>query len=65
VFYAAKTWFGDTLAIIVFGTSDIASDGGFAADSTTMFCRFVLRSSSPHVVNEILAAPQEWLDDLT
>lgn len=61
----AKTWFGDIISIVVFGSSDIPSDGGFGVENTTMFVNFVIRASSTAVVDEILADPQEWLDDLT
>ena len=61
----AKTWYGDTLAMIIFGISDIAQDGGLGDEFTNMLCKFVLRSSSQRVLEEIAAEPQDWLDDLT
>lgn len=63
--YLAKTWYGDTVAMVIFGMSDIPPDGGFGEDLTTMLCKFVLKSSANHVLEEILGEPQEWLDDLT
>ena len=61
----AKTWYGDTLAMIIFGISDIAQDGGLGDEFTDMLCKFLLRSSSQRVLDEIAAEPQDWLDDLT
>eukprot|EP00897_Mesotaenium_endlicherianum_P006906 jgi/Mesen1/6243/ME000323S05372 len=63
--YMAKTWYGDVLSVVVFGISDISPDGGLGDELTSMLCKFVLCSSSQHVLDEILAEPQEWLDDLT
>jgi hypothetical protein len=56
--YLARTWFGDTLGMVVFGNSEPATVGGFGDDATTASCRFVFRSSSEHVVAEIKAEAQ-------
>lgn len=56
--YLARTWFGDTLAMVVFGNSEPATVGGFGDDVTVASCRFVFRSSSEHVVAEIKAEAQ-------
>eukprot|EP00271_Cylindrocystis_brebissonii_P004677 TRINITY_DN1649_c0_g2_i1.p1 TRINITY_DN1649_c0_g2~~TRINITY_DN1649_c0_g2_i1.p1 ORF type:complete len:1215 (+),score=196.81 TRINITY_DN1649_c0_g2_i1:636-4280(+) len=63
--YSAKTWYGDILAIIILGTSDIPADGGLGDTSTIMLCKFILKASAQHVLDEILGEPQDWLDDLT
>ncbi|MCO5559193.1 hypothetical protein L7F22_012788 [Adiantum nelumboides] len=65
VCYAAKTWHGDFLGMIIFGASEMSRNVDFGDETTTMMCKFVLRSSSSPVLDEITVDVQQWLDDLT
>lgn len=61
--YAAKSWYGDFVGMIVFGASEVSGDLG--EETNTVICKFVLRSSSPTLLKEIQGSLQEWLDSLT
>eukprot|EP00850_Spirogloea_muscicola_P014758 SM000108S14202 [mRNA] locus=s108:143066:149764:- [translate_table: standard] len=63
--YAANTWSGDILTMVIFGTSDLGPSASSNEEETKMVCKFVLRSSALHVVTNIAADLQDWLDDLT
>ncbi|KAH7433717.1 hypothetical protein KP509_07G082700 [Ceratopteris richardii] len=65
VCYAAKTWHGDFLGMAIFGASEMSKDVDFGDETTTMVCKFVLRSSSSVILDEITKDLQQWLDDLT
>ncbi|KAI5073208.1 hypothetical protein GOP47_0011221 [Adiantum capillus-veneris] len=65
VCYAAKTWHGDFLGMVIFGASEMSRNVDFGDETTTMMCKFVLRASSSLVLDEITADVQQWLDDLT
>ena len=63
--YAAKTWHGDFLGMVIFGASEMSRNVDFGDETTTMVCKFVLRASSASILNEITSDLQQWLDDLT
>lgn len=63
--YAAKTWHGDFLGMVIFGASEMSRNVDFGDETTTMVCKFVLRASSASILDEITADVQQWLDDLT
>ncbi|EPS63076.1 hypothetical protein M569_11710, partial [Genlisea aurea] len=63
--YAAKTWFGGFLCMMVFGSSEVSRNVDLGDETTTMMCRFVVRASDAHIVKEIGSDFQGWLDDLT
>ncbi|KAH7441479.1 hypothetical protein KP509_03G039800 [Ceratopteris richardii] len=65
VCYTARTWHGDFLGMVIFGASEMSRNVDFGDETTTMVCKFVLRSSSPTVLDEITQDVQRWLDDLT
>lgn len=63
--YAAKTWYGDLIGMMIFGVSEVSGNVDLGEETRTMVCKFVLRSSSGTLVDEITADVQNWLDDLT
>jgi Mg-chelatase subunit ChlI len=63
--YAAKTWHGDFLGMVIFGASEMSRNVDFGDETTTMVCKFVLRASSASILNEITSDLQQWLNDLT
>lgn len=63
--YAAKTWYGDLVYMMIFGVSEVSGDVDLGEETRTMVCKFVIRSSSGTLVDEITADVQSWLDDLT
>lgn len=63
--YAAKTWYGDLIYMMIFGVSEVSGDVDLGEETRTMVCKFVIRSSSGTLVDEITADVQSWLDDLT
>ncbi|XP_024368196.1 protein TPLATE isoform X2 [Physcomitrium patens] len=63
--YAAKSWYGDLVGMMIFGTSEVSGDVDLGEETKTMVCKFVVRSSSGKLVDEIGADVQTWLDDLT
>ena len=63
--YAAKTWYGDLVGMMIFGASEVSGDVDLGEESKTMVCKFVIRASSASIVDEITGDLQSWLDDLT
>ena len=63
--YAAKSWYGDLVGMMVFGASEVSGDVDLGEETKTMVCKFVVRASSGKLVDEISADVQTWLDDLT
>lgn len=63
--YAAKTWYGDLVGMMIFGASEVSGDVDLGEETKTMVCKFVIRASSGTLVDEITADVQTWLDDLT
>ncbi|KAJ8768079.1 hypothetical protein K2173_021019 [Erythroxylum novogranatense] len=63
--YAAKTWFGGFLGMMVFGASEVSRNVDLGDETTTMMCKFVVRASDASITKEIELDVQGWLDDLT
>ncbi|KAG0586281.1 hypothetical protein KC19_2G078600 [Ceratodon purpureus] len=63
--YAAKSWYGDLVGMMIFGASEVSGDVDLGEETKTMVCKFVVRASSGKIVDEISADVQTWLDDLT
>ncbi|KDP46322.1 hypothetical protein JCGZ_10162 [Jatropha curcas] len=63
--YAAKTWFGGFLGLMIFGASEVSRNVDLGDETTTMLCKFVVRASDSSITKEIEADLQGWLDDLT
>lgn len=63
--FAAKTWYGGFLGLMVFGASEVSRNVDLGDETTTMMCKFVVRASDASITKEIEADPQGWLDDLT
>ena len=51
--------------MMIFGASEVSGDVDLGEETRTMVCKFVIRSSSGKVVDEITEDIQSWLDDLT
>jgi hypothetical protein len=51
--------------MMIFGVSEVSGDVDLGEETRTMVCKFVIRSSSGTLVDEITADVQSWLDDLT
>lgn len=63
--FAAKTWFGGFLGMMIFGASEVSRNVDLGDETTTMMCKFVLRASDASIIKEIGADIQSWLDDIT
>lgn len=63
--FAAKTWYGGFLGMMVFGASEVSSNVDLGDETTTMICKFVVRASDASITKEIGSDLQSWLDDLT
>ncbi|KAF2316492.1 hypothetical protein GH714_041833 [Hevea brasiliensis] len=63
--YAAKTWFGGFVGMMVFGASEVSRNVDLGDETTTMLCKFVIRASDASITKEIESDLQGWLDDLT
>nr|GMD16097.1 protein TPLATE [Ipomoea batatas] len=63
--FAAKTWYGGFVGMMVFGASEVSRNVDLGDETTTMMCKFVIRASDASITKEIDADPQGWLDDLT
>ncbi|KAJ6754410.1 TSET COMPLEX MEMBER TSTA [Salix purpurea] len=62
--YAAKTWYGGFLGMMIFGASEMSRNVDLGDETTTMICKFVVRASDASITKEIEADLQGWLDDL-
>uniref|UniRef100_A0A6M2ENL3 Protein TPLATE n=1 Tax=Populus davidiana TaxID=266767 RepID=A0A6M2ENL3_9ROSI len=62
--YAAKTWYGGFLGMMIFGASEMSRNVDLGDETTTMICKFVVRASDASITKEIEADLQSWLDDL-
>ncbi|KAJ7974765.1 protein TPLATE [Quillaja saponaria] len=63
--YAAKTWHGGFLGMMIFGASEVSRNVDLGDETTTMMCKFVVRASDASITKEIGSDLQGWLDDLT
>lgn len=63
--YAAKTWHGGFLGMMIFGASEVSRNVDLGDETTTMMCKFVVRASDASITKEIGSDFQSWLDDLT
>ncbi|PPD95184.1 hypothetical protein GOBAR_DD07803 [Gossypium barbadense] len=63
--YAAKTWHGGFLGLMIFGASEVSRNVDLGDETTTMMCKFVVRASDASITKQIESDPQGWLDDLT
>ncbi|XP_035550762.1 protein TPLATE [Juglans regia] len=63
--FAAKTWYGGFLGMMIFGASEVSRNVDLGDETTTMMCKFVVRASDVSITKEIGSDLQGWLDDLT
>lgn len=63
--FAAKTWHGGFLWMMIFGASEVSRNVDLGDETTTMMCKFVVRASDASITKEIESDLQGWLDDLT
>ncbi|GAB4847949.1 hypothetical protein Ancab_027010 [Ancistrocladus abbreviatus] len=63
--FAAKTWHGGFLGMMIFGASEVSRNVDLGDETTTMICKFVVRASDASITKEIESDLQGWLDDLT
>ncbi|CAA6660472.1 unnamed protein product [Spirodela intermedia] len=63
--FAAKTWYGGFLAMMIFGASEVSRNVDLGDETTTMMCKFVVRASDASVIKEVGSDLQGWLDDIT
>lgn len=63
--YAAKTWYGGFVGMMIFGASEVSRNVDLGDETTTMICKFVVRASDVSITKEIGSDIQGWLDDLT
>ncbi|XP_059645305.1 protein TPLATE [Cornus florida] len=63
--FAAKTWYGGFLGMMIFGASEVSRNVDLGDETTTMICKFVVRASDAAITKEIGSDLQAWLDDLT
>ncbi|CAN4119196.1 unnamed protein product [Withania somnifera] len=63
--FAAKTWYGGFLGMMVFVASEVSRNVDLGDETTTMMCKFVIRASDESITKEIASDFQGWLDDLT
>ncbi|KAL1824687.1 hypothetical protein ACET3Z_011465 [Daucus carota] len=63
--FAAKTWYGGFLGMMIFGSSEVSTNVDLGDETTTMLCKFVVRASDSAITAEIGLDIQSWLDDLT
>ncbi|GJN07278.1 hypothetical protein PR202_ga25097 [Eleusine coracana subsp. coracana] len=63
--YAAKTWFGGFVGMMIFGASEVSRNVDLGDETTTMICKFVVRASDESITKEIESDLQGWLDDIT
>lgn len=63
--FAAKTWYGGFLGMMVFGASEVSRNVDLGDETTTMICKFLVRASDASITKEIGSDLQTWLDDLT
>ncbi|XP_042045376.1 protein TPLATE-like [Salvia splendens] len=63
--YAAKTWYGGFIGMMIFGASEVSRNVDLGDETTTMICKFVVRASDASITKEIGSDLQGWMDDLT
>lgn len=63
--FAAKTWYGGFVGMMIFGASEVSRNVDLGDETTTMMCKFVIRASDASITKEIGSDLQGWLDDLT
>ncbi|KAG7575534.1 Armadillo-type fold [Arabidopsis thaliana x Arabidopsis arenosa] len=63
--YAAKTWHGGFVGMMIFGASEVSRNMDLGDETTTMMCKFVVRASEASITKQIESDLQGWCDDLT
>nr|XP_043631645.1 protein TPLATE [Erigeron canadensis] len=63
--YAAKTWHGGFLGMMIFGASEVSRNVDLGDETTAMICKFVVRASDAAIIKEVGSDLQSWCDDLT
>ncbi|KAI3885104.1 hypothetical protein MKW98_002496 [Papaver atlanticum] len=63
--FAAKTWYGGFVGMMIFGASEVSRNVDLGDETTTMMCKFVIRASDASITKEIESDLQGWLDDIT
>ncbi|XP_010248905.1 PREDICTED: protein TPLATE-like [Nelumbo nucifera] len=63
--FAAKTWYGGFIGMMIFGASEVSRNVDLGDETTTMMCKFVVRASDASITKEIGSDLQGWLDDIT
>lgn len=63
--YAAKTWYGGFVGMMIFGASEVSRNVDLGDETTTMICKVVVRASDASITKEIGSDLQGWMDDLT
>ncbi|KAF8117176.1 hypothetical protein N665_0012s0180 [Sinapis alba] len=63
--YAAKTWHGGFVGMMIFGASEVSRNVDLGDETTTMMCKFVVRASEASITKQIESDVQGWCDDLT
>ncbi|KAL0692897.1 hypothetical protein Bca4012_060077 [Brassica carinata] len=63
--YAAKTWHGGFVGMMIFGESEVSRNVDLGDETTTMMCKFVVRASEASITKQIESDVQGWCDDLT
>lgn len=51
--------------MMIFGASEVSRNVDLGDETTTMICKFVVRSSDASITKEISSDLQGWMDDLT
>ncbi|XP_010253391.1 PREDICTED: protein TPLATE-like [Nelumbo nucifera] len=63
--FAAKTWYGGFIGMMIFGASEVRRNVDLGDETTIMMCKFVVRASDASITKEIGSDLQGWLDDIT
>ncbi|XP_024973081.1 protein TPLATE isoform X1 [Cynara cardunculus var. scolymus] len=63
--FAAKTWHGGFLGMMIFGASEVSRNVDLGDETTAMICKFVVRASDAAIIKEVGSDLQSWCDDLT
>ncbi|KAL4577128.1 hypothetical protein LXL04_013231 [Taraxacum kok-saghyz] len=63
--YAAKTWHGGFVGMMIFGASEVSRNVDLGDETTAMICKFVVRASDAAIIKEVGSDLQSWCDDLT
>lgn len=63
--FAAKTWHGGFVGMMIFGASEVSRNVDLGDETTAMICKFVVRASDAAIIKEVGSDLQSWCDDLT